>query len=332
MMRCNTSAHCASPSVHFPTVLVPATWRKNATMTTKLRVACATSAKRASPPAWLSLLCSVLVFPHPVMHGDSGACQMRDAARQDLPDTRCCERGLVYHIPGPKTATKAAGARPARAQVDLRTLWKCWPEPAQRHVRRSGQCRWRATTTRNRVRLARATDENGASHGHPTASRERSGVYWKESMGAAAGRADPRPPTASKACHESEFGAAGGCTRGPGRLVCLCVPVCLCVFPVCLCVPLCPHTSPCVHVVRRCSFSFSFSFSFFLSFLSFSLSPPSPKNPLCLSHARTHAHTGASDSTTAGKSTAHPTPKLRRRHTRAHVPQIGARDAVTGHS
>ena len=240
MMRCNTSAHCASPSVQLPTVLnlVPATWRQNATITTKLRVACATSAKRASPPAWLSLLCSVLVFPHPVMHGDSGACQMRDAARQDLPDTRCCERGLVYHIPGPKTATKAAGTRPARAQV--RALWKCWPEPAQRHVRRSGQCRWRATTTRNRVRLARATDENGASHGHPTASRERSGVYWKESMGAAAGRAGPRPPTASKACHESEFGAAGGCTRGPGRLVSLCPCVFLCVP----CVSLCPSVSP----------------------------------------------------------------------------------------
>ena len=275
MMRCNTSAHCASPSVQLPTVLnlVPATWRQNATITTKLRVACATSAKRASPPAWLSLLCSVLVFPHPVMHGDSGACQMRDAARQDLPDTRCCERGLVYHIPGPETGTKAAGARPARAQV--RALWKCWPEPAQRHVRRSGLCRWRATTTRNRVRLARATDENGASHGHPTASRERSGVYWKESMGAAAGRADPRPPTASKACHESEFGAAGGCTRGPGRLVCLCVPVCLCVFPVC------PHTSPCVHVyVDALS-------PFFPCFLSL---PPSQKKP-SLSLSRTHTRT-----------------------------------------
>ena len=65
MMRCNTSAHCASPSVQLPTVLnlVPATWRQNATITTKLRVACATSAKRASPPAWLSLLC--LCFPVP---------------------------------------------------------------------------------------------------------------------------------------------------------------------------------------------------------------------------------------------------------------------------
>ena len=72
-------------------------------------------------------------------------------------------------------------------------------------------------------------------------------------------------------------------------VLCLCVPVCFCVFPVCLCVPLCPHTSPCVHVLRRCSFSF-FLFLFLSSFLSLSLSPPQNKPSLSLSRTHTRTH------------------------------------------